>query len=339
MTGRQIISGFVIVIFIVLSVSVAEAETKLGDPVIYEISVDVFGNNFAPALEATNSIKINEPENPLGYFLTGAIYQIISEKFRNDSFKDQITDNLDEAIDLCNDLKDDDPENPDWYFIAGASYGYRGLHRALHGGWWGAFRDGVHCKSNLIKTLKLDSTYYDAYLGLGSYYYYRTIKSKDFLWLPFISDNREKGMAQVKLAIDNGSLAPNIARQSFLRIYFIEKRYDDLVSLADSLYNIDSNDVYTLLYYIEGLIALDSLEQARAKLSRLENTWDNSVYRDSIGIYEAECLAAKIAYYDNNDDMVRKYTEPILAHKDWCDENAYFEETYKTAKWLVKHIK
>ncbi len=332
-------SGFIVLLCLVLSTLSANAETVLSDSSVYDISINVFDNNFETALAASAGIKSGEPDNPLGYFLTGAIYQIISEKFRNDSFKKEIDENLEQAIDLCDDKKDDDPDNPDWFFIAGASYGYRGLDRALHGGWWGAFRDGMRCKSNLKKTIELDSTYYDAYLGLGSYYYYRTIKSRDFLWLPFISDNREKGMAQVKKAIDFGRLSPNIARQSFLRIYLIEERYNDLVYLADSLYEIDPNDAFTLLYFVEGLIALDSLELAGTRLNRLRNAWRSSIYCDSIGIYEEEYLLAKIAYGQGDTELAQNIIDQILSHQSWRRTNAYFDETYDKAKKLSKKIR
>ncbi len=339
MNGRRIISGFIILLVSVLFVLSAEAETILRDSIVYDISVNVFDNNFETALAAAAEIKSREPDNPLGYFLTGAIYQIISEKFRNDSFEKKIDENLGQAIDLCDDKKDDDPGNPDWPFIAGASYGYRGLDRAFHGSWWGAFRDGLRCKSNLQDALKLDSTNFDAYLGLGSYYYYRTIKAKDLLWLPFISDNREKGMAQIKKAIDFGRLSPNIARQSFLRIYLIEGRYDELVSLADSLYAVDSNDAFTLLYYVEGLVALDSLEPAETKLNRLRNSWRNSIYYDSVGTYEEEYLLAAIANKKGDNELAQNLIKRILSHQSWRRKNAYFDETYEKAKRLSKHIK
>jgi tetratricopeptide (TPR) repeat protein len=339
MKGRRIISGFFVFLCLALWTLVSNAETILQDSIVYDISINVFENRFETALSASAEIKLNEPNNPLGHFLTGAICQIISEKFRNDSFEEEIDENLERAIDLCDDRTEDAPDNPDWYFIAGASYGYRGLDRALHGGWWGAFRDGMRCKSNLNKAIELDSTYYDAYLGLGSYYYYRTIKSKDFLWLPFISDNREKGMAQIKKAIDFGHLSPNIARQSFLRIYLIEKRYNDLISLSDSLYEIDPNDAFTLLYFVEGLIAIDSLELAETRLNRLRNVWRNSSYCDSIGIYEEEYLLAKIAYRQGDNELAQNIIDRILSHQSWCRKNAYFDETYDKAKKLSKKIR
>ena len=59
----------------------------------------------------------------------------------------------------------------------------------------------------LEKTLKLDSTYSDAYLGLGAYHYYKTVKSKAFLWLPFVVDRREQGIEELNLCVNSGLLA------------------------------------------------------------------------------------------------------------------------------------
>ena len=140
------------------------------------------------------------------------------------------------------------------------------MHRAFHGSWWGAFQDGLKCSSYLKKSLKIDSTYYDAYLGLGAYHYHKTVKSKAFLWLPFVADRRAQGIEELRLCIDSGYLAAHNARESLLRIYFDEKRYEELLVLADSLDKLTPYDAYSLLFYARGLTAMNRLDEAGEKL-------------------------------------------------------------------------
>jgi len=339
MVGRKLIPVCLSIFFFIVSGHSAFSRTNLKDSVAYNISVAVASNRYDDAIAASKTIVETDSSNPVGYFLLGAVYQNLSEEYRNDSFKKEIDYYLTRAIDRSNDLKDAEPDNAELYFISGASHGYRAIHRAFHGRWYKAFRDGLKCSSHLDKSLELDSTYYDAYWGMGSYLYYRTIKARDFLWLPFISDQREKGMKMIKKAIVHGNLAGQLAREAFLRIYWIEERYDDLLSLADSLYSDLPDDPYILIYYVEGLLAQGRLDEAEEMLMDLKSVWRMSPYYDPSGVLEGEYLAARLNYQRGDIETAQSIINYLLDHKDMRDTNAYFEETYKKAREFRKRIR
>jgi len=315
------------------------AETSLRDPVTLQIAQNIWYDHYSEAIEEIENIIKNEPDNPLGYFLLGSTYQIISEEFRNDSLKTKVTENLEKAIKLAKQRIKTNRQNPDWPFICGASYGYRALHRAFHGGWWGAFQDGLKCSSNLKKALKLDSRYYDCYLGLGAYHYHKTVKSKAFLWLPFVADRREQGIEELRLAVDSGYLATHSARESLLRIYFDEKRYAELLELADSLEKLTPNDPYALLFYVRGLTELDRLDEAEVKLKKLKLAWKRSPYYDPIGMFEAELLLADILYRGGDKESALEIIDRIIAQKELARDNAYFEEALENGRKLSRKMK
>ena len=332
----------IILIFVLMvifsNISIA-TETALRDSVTLQIAQDIWYDRYPNAVEKIEKIIISEPDNPLGYFLLGSTCQTISEEFRNDSLKTMITENLETAIDLARQKFKDDPQNPNWPFICGAAFGYRALHRAFHGSWWGAFQDGLKCSSNLKKALKIDSTYYDAYLGLGAYHYHKTVKSKAFLWLPFVADKREQGIKELYLAVDSGFLATHSARESLLRIFFDEKRFDEFLVLADSLEEITPDNPYGLLFYAKGLTELNRLDEAEMKLRKLKLSWKWSPYYDSIGMYEAELLMADILYRSGDKESASIIINKIIAEKELARDNAYFKETLEGAKKLLKKIK
>jgi hypothetical protein len=278
----------------------------------------------------------SDPDNPLGYFLLGAAYQMISEEYRNDNFRQEIEDNLELALKLSGKKKKDDPDNPDWFFVAGATFGYRGLHRAFHDRWWAAFRDGWRCESNLEKALSLDSSYYDAHWGLGSYRYYKTAMSDKFLWLPFVRDLRPEAKAQISKAAEKGVLTRQFARESLLRIYWMEKRYAKLLALADSLEERTPHDPYGLFFHIEGLIGTGRFQEARSKLSQLKLAWKESVYYDSLGAFEGELLLARIALGLGDAKLAQKIVAEIISRQEQRRSNAYFSETYDKAKELIR---
>ncbi|MEW5923502.1 MAG: hypothetical protein AB1746_05895 [Candidatus Zixiibacteriota bacterium] len=339
MAGQKSFSTITVIFFLLIFYIPAVSQTRLKDSTVHAIAVAVATNHFEDAIAWSQKIIDNEPDNPVGYFLLGALTQTLSEEFRNDSRNLLIDSLLTLAIDRSNEMKESEPDNPELHFISGASLGYRAIHRAFHGRWFKAFRDGLKCSSHLGKSLDLDSTYYDAYWGMGSYLYYRTIKARDFLWLPFVSDQRDEGMAMIKRAIAHGQLAGQLARESFLRIYWTEERYDDLLGLADSLYGSLPDDAYILTYYIEGLLGKNRLDEAGIKIDELKAAWQKSPYYDTSGVMEADYMEARLAYMRGETDMAEKILKRILDCIDLRDSNAYFNETYDKARNLYKEIR
>ncbi len=310
-------------------------ETSIHSTEALKIANELWHNNFIEAIKSAEMLGRNEPANPVGCFLLGAIYQTISEEYRTDRYQDSVAVYLDSAITLADKRRDGEPDNPDWYFIMGASHGYRALYRAFHGNWWGAFNDGLKCSNNLNKSLELDSTLYDAYFALGAYHYWKTVKSKIFLWLPFVRDRREEGMSEIKKTIEHGFLAVANARETLLRIYINEGRYDESVALADSMDKANPLDPYCLLYYTQGLIALGKLDAAEEKLRFLRAAWKKSQFYDPFGFYEAEYYSAEISSKRGDKETARRIIDKILSDKIMAKENSYFSETVDKAEILL----
>ncbi|MBN2365483.1 MAG: hypothetical protein JXL67_04920, partial [Calditrichaeota bacterium] len=114
----------------------------------------------------------------------------------------------------------------------------------------GAYRDAVRGIDHFKKALEKDSTLYDVYLGLGSYYYWRTAKSS-FLrliafWMP---DKRELGINQLQFAIDHGRYAVYEALYVLLAAYYNEQDYRKGLELVDRAIALKENPNLTDLYF------------------------------------------------------------------------------------------
>ncbi len=96
----------------------------------------------------------------------------------------------------------------------GIALGFRGLIYQRMGKWWPAVRMGLKAVSRLKKCLEADSTYYDAYLGVGTYKYWSS-KATDFInWLPLIPDQKEEGIALMRVTMEKGLFGREIARST-----------------------------------------------------------------------------------------------------------------------------
>jgi hypothetical protein len=315
------------------------ATISVRGPRASRIAEYIWYNRFPQAIDSAQALVTDESDNPTGYFLLGVIYHSISNQYRSDRCKDLIERNLDTAIILAQAKIKSAPADADWHLVLGSAYGYRALHRSLHGGGWGSFKDGSRSSSQLEKSLALDSTCLDAYFGLGAFHYWKSVKVKKLAWLPFVSDRRQQGIDEIIKSIGGGSLAPFNARKTLLAIYLNEKRYDAFFALADSLMQILPDDPSCLHHLIVALMNTQRWDEAEKALTRLKSAWSHSPYFDSVGALDGDLLAAQIAYARGDQKNAAVLVDKILAEKTICRTNDYCADTYEQAERLRKKLR
>jgi tetratricopeptide (TPR) repeat protein len=123
--------------------------------------------------------------------------------------------------------------SPAWaHLTKGNAYAYIATLETKVGSWWGALRKGLAAKDEYLEALKLDPSLYDAYLGLGSYHYWKSAKTEFINWLPLVADRKDEGCAELQLAIDSALFSSDLAANSLLWIYFDRGRYDEAHDIA-----------------------------------------------------------------------------------------------------------
>lgn len=298
----------------------------------------VHQDHFEEAFQVLKEIINNYPQEPAGYVFTAAAYQTLIDSYRNEKYKDEFEQNIGTAIQKADaKLKNSNPIALD-FFYAGASYGYRGIYRSFRGNWWGAFWDGGKGKKFMEKALELDSTLYDVYFALGTYHYWRSVKSKILWWLPFFGDQRKKGIEYTKVAISKGKFARDEAKYALVRIFAEEKNYANALIWADSVKKINSQDPYSRWFVGLAYIGLGKWEEAQKTYQELISICKSSPYYDIAAEVEARYHLALIY---NHQNLVPKAFEQIgfiLANQKEVENNDYARPFLEKAQELKKKI-
>ena len=193
-----------------------------------------YNDRFDEALRAfKRSIKI-DPEGPTGHVLAASAYQSMMHEYRNRKYLKQMKKHLDRGIALAEKRISRGEELGRSYQFLGAAYGNLGLYHALQDNWFRAFRAGQKLQDALEEALRQRPDIADADFGYGFFLYWRTIKASIFKWLAG-GDQRKAGIKRLRRATREGELCADLARQSLVRIYFQEKRYDDVHAVAAEL--------------------------------------------------------------------------------------------------------
>jgi len=161
-------------------------------------------NQFDDAQKLYHSLIQEYPGHPLGYFYKGAALQAKMLDAEDYSEKQIFYSLMKKAIDISDSLKKLGKEDTWINFYQGSAYLYCSFMKAKEGKWFSAYSDARRGVKRLERAIAIDGNCYDAYLGIGSFKFWKSAKAGFLLWLPIISDEREEGIEMVRQAIQKG---------------------------------------------------------------------------------------------------------------------------------------
>ncbi len=183
-------------------------------------------DNYESALETFENLKERHPRHPAPHFFKAVAYQQWMTTFRLKRYQKEMEENIQLAIQKGKALleKNDSP----WiHFYIGGAHGYRAYDRFQKHEWLGAYIDAKRGMASLRKALEREPALYDAYLGLGSYHYWRTAKSNFIRIIAFwVPDQRELGLRQLEFCAAQGLYARYEAIYNLIVAYFDYGKYE-----------------------------------------------------------------------------------------------------------------
>jgi tetratricopeptide (TPR) repeat protein len=207
---------------------------------IQETVTHTINTNFNKALQIVEQrIEADSNDYQAQFYLAATLNSRMTH-FENQEDADQFNKAIDKTLNLIQqqlEKSDDmaDSLKAELYFYKGSAYGYRAFFQGNHGNFIGAVTNGLKSVGSLNQTLEIDSSLYGAYLGIGVYKYWRYSRLKYISWLPFIPDEREEGIAMIKLAIARDSLSKYMAMHQLVYILLDYGHYDEAIQFAEKI--------------------------------------------------------------------------------------------------------
>ena len=179
-----------------------------------------------------NSLNNEFPELPLGKIYLAANKIAEAYDYGEDYDEEFILTNLDEAKDQSEKLMDSD-ENNIWYeYFYALAEGYTAYFHALNESWFSALNTGYNAISEFEKILASDKNFYEAYIAIGTFEYWKSRKTEFMNWFPFNNDTRKIGIERLIVAIDSSSYNSYLAINSLIWIYIDQKKYDAAINIS-----------------------------------------------------------------------------------------------------------
>jgi tetratricopeptide (TPR) repeat protein len=160
------------------------------------------------AMQAFRELQIQYPELPHGYFYESYIYALLYSQDRTNRELDSLLHtSVRKALDKGEKYKEAYPDQPEALYYLGATNGILGIYHVLNSSYIKGYIHGRRGKNYLQGAVRLDSTYYDAYLGLGIFHYYVDLLPgilKFFAAILGFHGDRAQGMQEIRLTASHG---------------------------------------------------------------------------------------------------------------------------------------
>ncbi len=283
-------------------------------PLVHQGQARAFQEDFDGARRVFQEIVRQAPEDPLGYLLLTGLYDLYMLDY---SVRDSEA-RFFQYADLCEArarpwLRDADPHKRAWgHFYAGAAAAYKAMRFGRNRQYLPALKHALRALKHLQAAVDLDSTLYDAYLGIGTYHYALSELPKFVKWIPGIGDKREQGLREIRLAAEHGLLSRYAALDGLAWVLAYDARPYEGIRIARRLvaefpHSRTFRWTLAFAYYRAGK------------------------YRDALRTYE------DLLYYSLPDHRNYPYNLAIILY--WMAKASYNRGRYATAEEYLEVVR
>ena len=160
------------------------------------------------------------PNHPVGFLYRAAVMQAYTIDFDVPIEREKFDSLLECGRNAASRLS-----SPWREYFLGTADGYEAYERVESGDWLSGVRKGMASVSEFEELVEKDSSFYDAYVGIGTYYYWSSRKTAFLRWLPFVKDNRELGIRILIMGAERSEYNRFAAISALISIYLDAENY------------------------------------------------------------------------------------------------------------------
>jgi tetratricopeptide (TPR) repeat protein len=251
---RGITSAAISFVFVLLLIGFSFASSLRPDEsritTVAKIIDYVYADSFETAYSMVEAVNDTLPEKPLYNLITASILHAEMTDLEDYSEKDEFFSRLDTSKKFFQEWIKDNPEDPWGYYFMGTVHAYKSMWHGQHRSWLKTLIEGLKARGKYMRALEIDPELYDAYAGLGNFHFWASVKLEKYL--PFLKDNRETGLEELRLAIDSSHFSSKPAATGLAWALIDQRRFREASRIGMELYN-DSSGGRVSLWILGGV--------------------------------------------------------------------------------------
>ena len=202
-----------------------------------DIVYQVFTDEYDSAYTLCEGLIAAYPDNPSGYFFKAFSMMAQMTEEYEDLYQQEYFALLDSVEMLATNIYDTCESDCKawccWY--RGNIWAYRSLWKARFGSFVSAYKLSTKARESYELGLQHDSTLLDLYAGLGAVHYWKSAKGGILRSLGVLTDERKKGIAELKLAAMSSILSRETAKKTLITVLSDYGQYDSAIVYAEDM--------------------------------------------------------------------------------------------------------
>ncbi len=190
----------------------------------------IMDQNYDEAGKTFQLLEQAYPKLPFGKLYSAAVLITKANDLAVPIETDKIEKYLEEAESIVE--KNNDKKSIWTRYFLGMVNGYRAYFFSLQGKWFSTFTDAINAVNYFENCLKIDSSFNEALISIGTYKYWKSVKAA---WIPFFADERTEGIQLLTKGIEKESYNYASGVISLLWIYIDRKKSLSAISLAEEV--------------------------------------------------------------------------------------------------------
>ena len=235
MQGIELLGHFKYFFFALLFVPLTFAQSYPDENVDYLLQKGIgyiMQQKYDQAEKTFSNLDQAFPKLPFGKLYLTAVLITKANDLALPLENNKIDKYLDEAETI---IEKNGAVDPLWsnYFL-GMLHGYRAYHASLQGKWFSTFSDGINAVNYFEDCLKIDPSFNEALIIIGTYKYWKSVKAS---WIPFFKDESGEGFQLINKGIQKESYNYPTGIISLIWIYIDGKKSASAINLAKEAVN------------------------------------------------------------------------------------------------------
>lgn len=191
--------------------------------------------DYDAALSLARRMITEDPEAPEGYFFLLTALNNRAIDFEDTLGAAELIAAADQVQVICERRIAEGDPTALTYFYLGSSVGFRMIKSLRERDFFDALKFGANAAELLEEAVRLDSTCYDAFTGLGNYYYFQSRYGSILRSVGLIEDRRDLGVALLRKAAERGIMTREAAMSSIAWIWIDKEQPDSAARIAHDL--------------------------------------------------------------------------------------------------------
>ncbi len=277
------------------------------------------------------------PENPAGYFFRAILLQFKMMDECQYAPEEEYYSLMKQVAKRAQQILEKE-ENLWAEFYLGSSYTYRAVYEGMRNNYFETFKHGVKGGRMLQGILKKDSTFYEAYLGAGTFEYFWARAARYLPVLKLVGGNVNEAIKKLLVAVEKSLYSEPVSLNSLVFIYGEEGDFDKASNIIDSLL-ARYPEARTFLWSKAKLeFKKENYFTAAEVYSKLFSMYERQSNKNYANLAQCKLYIGKCFYELKDKDEAREALKDVIGYKKHSDRFPEIKEYCREAYGLLSRI-